>query len=276
VSTYDPAVTSFTELLSVSPAGDDVFHARPPGEGFLFGGLTMALALRAAAMTVPDALVAKSLHCTFLRAGRWGTQLELPVARVSDTRSFANRRVEVIDAGQVLAVAHLSFHRPEPGTDWHARFDPGAGPEEATPVFTYMGPSSPAEVRVVRADGASSEGTSSEGTIPEDTIHPYWSRPVDPCPPELVANAVVFVSDYFVINTPFPTSGSGAGMVSRTLEHAIWFHRPAPDGWLRYDAEPVSVTGGRFVSKGAVHDTDGTRIATFVQEGVVRPQRVPG
>jgi hypothetical protein len=35
---------------------------------------------------------------------------------------------------------------------------------------------------------------------------------------------------------------------------------------------PVTV----FVSKGAVHDTDGTLIAGFVEEGVVRPQRVPG
>jgi acyl-CoA thioesterase len=49
-------------ILEVTPTTDGAFEAVPEGEGFLFGGLTMGIGLRAAAQTVAAGLVPKSFH----------------------------------------------------------------------------------------------------------------------------------------------------------------------------------------------------------------------
>ena len=93
----------------------------------------------------------------------------------------------------------------------------------------------------------------------------------------LHAAAVAFVSDYLVIYTPFdPGSGSGESVLSRTLEHSLWFHRPVDaNTWLLIDAVPVSVVDGHYASRGTVHDESGALVASFVQEGFVRPAPPP-
>jgi acyl-CoA thioesterase-2 len=110
-----------------------------------------------------------------------------------------------------------------------------------------------------------------------ETIHPFWARFRQPLPDDVIvrAAAITFVSDYLVVLTPFPPgSGGGAQQLSRTLDHAIWFHRPVDtDGWLLFSCAPSSVSAGRFLSHGTVHQQDGTLVASFSQEGIIRPMR---
>jgi acyl-CoA thioesterase-2 len=51
----------------------------------------------------------------------------------------------------------------------------------------------------------------------------------------------------------------------------MWFHRPAVmDDWLLYAQEAISVEDGRGAAVGRFFTTDGTLVATVVQEGMLR------
>lgn len=255
-------IEHFTDLLPIETVGDDRFVMSPTGGAFLFGGMTMAVALRAAAATV-EGKVPKSFRCAFLAAGTGDASLEISVERTNDSRGFAGRRLELRQGERLIAVADATFHLPEEGDDWHGSTPIEARPPEDGDEHAVTLPSPIIEVRPA--------GTVARGEA--ERIHPYWARPIKPLDdPMLRACALLFTSDYLVIYSPFaPSSGTGVGVTARTLEHSVWFHRALGDGdWWCYDAQPLSVAGGRFVSRGAVHDADGDLLASFVQEGFIR------
>ena len=85
--------------LALELAGPDVyrFPAMPSEDSWdhLFGGQVLALALRAAGLTVPGDRLPHSLHSYFLRRGSSAKSMVLKVERDTDGRSFSARRVTV-------------------------------------------------------------------------------------------------------------------------------------------------------------------------------------
>jgi len=56
-----------------------------------------------------------------------------------------------------------------------------------------------------------------------------------------------------------------------SLDHAVWFHRPARvDEWLLFDVDPVSNFGSRGLARGTMHTRDGTLVASIAQEALLR------
>ncbi len=264
---------SFTDLMTMAPAGPDRLVAAPSagGGGFLFGGFTMAMALTAAGTTVGDGLVPMSLRCSFPSFGRWGST-DIEVEEVSTSRSFANRRLRLSQEGKLVAAGDVAFHRPEAGPDLQDAPAPEVpGPDELVPVATRFGTEElidPIELRALRDP---------EGAV--ERLHPYWGRVRESLGEDPLRHAagLAFMSDYVVIFSPFePGSGQGEGMHSFTLEHTLWFHRPfVADRWLLFDCRPMTQSQGRFVSRGTVHDERGLLVASFIQEGFIRRPRPP-
>ncbi|HEX5588613.1 MAG TPA: acyl-CoA thioesterase domain-containing protein [Acidimicrobiia bacterium] len=260
--------TRFDRLLTVHPLDDSRFGIEPVGRGFLYGGLTMAMALAPAATMVDGGLVPMVLRCNFLTFGEWGPT-EVAVERVSASRSFATVRCRLEQAERLVAVADLTFHRPEHGRDLqHATPVLVPPPSALEPVHLMFGsadPVDPFEVRPVRADAVDDI----------ERFHPFWARTREemPADPAVHAAALAFMSDYRVIHSPFePGSGDGEGLRSFTLEHTLWFHRPVDaSAWMLFDCLPLTESGGRYVSRGTVHDEQGTLLASLVQEGFIRP-----
>lgn len=63
---------------------------------------------------------------------------------------------------------------------------------------------------------------------------------------------------------------SSPGLVTASLDHAMWFHRPArADEWLLYAQEAVSVGDGRGLATGRFFDRNGRLVATVAQEGLI-------
>jgi len=264
----------FAALLEIRRTATDRFEAVPVGEGHLFGGYTLALALRAAASTVADHLRPQSLHAYFLDPGVAGRRLGIDVQRWRDGRSFAVRQVTVTQDGGTPLLVTASFHVGEEGPDWDRGPDlPGPGPEELVTDASMLGSIDPIEVRLVAGP---------RDRLPPDVLprlHPYWARPRGGLPddPVLHACALAFVSDYMVVSSaqvlddPAP-----ADSMVVTLDHAVWFHRPAVhDDWLLYSADPVSVAAGRGLGLGSVRTRDGRLLASFAQEALTRPPRRP-
>jgi acyl-CoA thioesterase II len=266
----------FTDLIVIDDAGDDRFVASPPGDGFLFGGLVMSLAVRAAYRTVETGRDVHSVHAYFLESGRWGEPIRLDVERTRDGRSFATRRITARQGDAVLAIVAASFHCAEEGEDWFSPLPPiEASPSEALPIVTNIADDvDPIEIRPI--DDRHGLGHIAMGA---STIHPYWCRTRQPLPDELAFHlcAVTFISDYFVVGAAgWPRSGIPSGTRTVTIDHSIWLHRPArADDWLLFTAEPFSIASARSLVHGTVRTPEGLLVASFVQEDLVRVARDP-
>ena len=52
-----------------------------------------------------------------------------------------------------------------------------------------------------------------------------------------------------------------------SLDHAVWFHRPArADAWHFYDVHSVVNAGGRGLLRGTMRGTDGRVVISAAQE----------
>jgi acyl-CoA thioesterase II len=256
---------SLRELLTVHPDSDGALVAHPAGQGFLFGGLTMGLALRAASHSVGLGMVPKSFHTYFLRPGTWGVPTTFVVDEESNGRTFCARHVRVRQGDRTVAVMTASLHVPGNGSDWQV------GPPVDVPGPDLLPPT---EVRLphpglfeVRSVGlGSDEWTTGHG-------HPYWARSVHPLGEDPISHsaALAFMSDYLVI---FSLLAAGAPIANpttiRTVDHSVWFHRAVnADDWLLFSSDPVSIAGGRGLAQGSVHTRQGTRLASFAQEVII-------
>jgi acyl-CoA thioesterase-2 len=277
--------------LELSPAGDDRFLAPPEPDRFtrVFGGQTVAQALLAAGETVdgPTArhLAPHSLHAYFVQAGVADQAVEVAVERVRDGRSMATRRSTVTQGDRTLLVALASFHdnpdEPELVEPPPAAPDPHQLPllqdwlEDLPPALEGHGRAwvdhpPPLDLRI-------GEAPTFLGGSPTDGSRAHWMRlPRDVGDDALLHTVLLaYATDYLLLDMAFrsyPGEMPPGGFAAVSVDHALWFHRPVRfDRWHLYTQETVALTGHRGLVRGAVHDEDGRRVATVMQEVLVRP-----
>jgi acyl-CoA thioesterase II len=91
--------------------------------------------------------------------------------------------------------------------------------------------------------------------------------------PMLHACILTFMSDMGIVVAVRPprTPLVWDRVMAASLDHAVWFHRPAKvDGWLFYDLHSLSLSGSRGVTRGVMHDSTGRLCASVTQEALVR------
>jgi acyl-CoA thioesterase-2 len=109
-----------------------------------------------------------------------------------------------------------------------------------------------------------------------------WLRPFDALRPVTGLSdeqrdlaALAYVCDYTILEPVLRVLGlpwARPGLVTASLDHAMWFHRPVAmnDGWLLYAQEAVAADAGRGVGAGKFFTRDHRHLATVVQEGIFR------
>jgi acyl-CoA thioesterase-2 len=71
---------------------------------------------------------------------------------------------------------------------------------------------------------------------------------------------------------PHPYTGMSKNLLSASLDHALWFHRPfKADEYLLYCMDSPIAAGGRGFSRGAFYTRDGLLVASTAQESLLRP-----
>ena len=116
----------------------------------------------------------------------------------------------------------------------------------------------------------------SASTSPDGKV---WLRTPAPLPDEPLLHAAVlaFASDYSVLESVLRRHGiawSTPGLKIASLDHAMWFHRPArADSWLLYSHHSPSASSARGLVQGSMFDSDGRLVVTVAQEGMVRLTR---
>jgi acyl-CoA thioesterase II len=272
---HDDPPAGLHALLQLTPDGVDRYLAPTldEGPGRLFGGQVAGQALLAACATVDPDRPPHSMHAYFLRGGRAGEPLELVVERTRDGRSFTTRRVTAHQHGRAVFTLLASFHADEVGEDWQVPAPAGV------PSPEQLGPPMPTPISFWEPFDICPAAGPGEDGFP--LRHPVWVRvryrlPDDPV---LHACALVWLTD---IGTAPSSRAPGTQaarhpFVGASLDHAVWFHRAArADGWLLFGVEPERNGGGRGLVRGALHTPDGVRVASVVQEALVRPAGLPG
>lgn len=280
-------------LLDIETLDANLFRGQSRDDGFkqLYGGQVVAQALVAATRTVPKDRPAQSLHAYFLRPGDLHLPIIYEVERIRDGGSFTTRRVQAIQNSVPIFSMMVSFHASEDGWDHQPAMpevpapealqsgsrlfaDWQAGPPEVSPGL--LGVKVIAERAGIEIRPAL-DLQSKPGETPGR--QQLWIRCTGdrPPPPEWHTVLLAYASDFDLIGTAKLPHGGYYGqpdMMMASLDHAIWFHRPARfDDWLLYAIEAPTAAAGRAFITGRLYDRAGQLLASTTQEGLMRRLR---
>jgi acyl-CoA thioesterase II len=281
------------DLEPIGPGPDSTgsacFRGRPPREGTIpvYGGHLAAQALAAAGRTVSPARHPSSLHSYFLRPAHPKAPIDYRVDTVSDTQSFAARRVSAAQGGREVFSLAASFHQPEAGPS-HQDPMPEVPDPETLPTYEerltkalgqHVEPlGKPYELRFVgplSLDAARDPALRSSRTrVWVRTDGQFPAAATDEHPQLFHSCLAAYISDSTLMETVLTGLGlSWLTDVTRagSLDHAMWFHRPfRADEWLLYDQRSPVTSGARALVGGRLFTRDGRLVASCTQEVLLR------
>jgi acyl-CoA thioesterase-2 len=262
-------VTDFKTLMTLEPHGPDVFVGIGPSYpwGRVYGGQVVAQALKAACATVDDAHRVHSLHSYFIRGGDFEEPIRFEVDRIRNGRSFLTRRVVARQSVGPILNLSASFQTREEQADVQECAMPTDFPQpEDLPSDDW---SPILERRLIPTDGGRAA---------------CWIRIAGSAPGDEIdrACALAYASDEIpteAASKSHPRHGEltdepgsyGQIFVGASLDHSIWFHRPAPQNeWVLHDFQSHGVVGARGLTIGQIYSRSGLHLATVAQEILIR------
>ncbi len=278
------------QLMDLETLEDNLFRgeSRDIGTSRVFGGQVLAQAVIAASRTVDEGSI-HSLHAYFLRAGDAASPIIYDVDRNRDGRSFKARRVVAIQHGRPIFTMAASFQLEQEGLDHQftmpdvpmpedlpSEFDLSQAHLEEIPNFLrrWFARTGPFDFRPVQAINLLKPR-------PQSPFSDIWFRLSGRVEaPDLVHRALMaYASDFHLVGTatlPHGISYVSGEVMMASLDHAMWFHRPARvDEWLLYSCDSPSSSGGRGLARGLIYDRQGRLVASTAQEGMIRVGHSP-
>ena len=266
-----------------------------------YGGDMVAQAAAAAMLTVTDGKVMHSMHSYFMRPVDIGAPVTYEVEVLRDGRGYATRQVRAFQNAKAAYTCLASFAAGEQGGRYAAAAPADVpAPDDLPTSAAYLAdrePGGPDRGSTMTAESKDywSGGRSFDmrhvpgpvylrvdgGSTPHQAL---WVKPFDALRPvdgltdaQRDLAALAYVCDYTILEPVLRVLDlpwARPGLVTASLDHAMWFHRqPAPgalDGWLLYAQEAVAADVGRGVGLGRFFTPDGEHLATVVQEGMIR------
>jgi acyl-CoA thioesterase-2 len=261
-----------------------------------YGGDLVAQAAVAAMRSVDAGKELHSTHSYFLRPAEIAAEVRYEVEVLRDGRGYSTRQVRAFQNGKVIYICLASFAAGADGGCHAAAFpadvpDPEGIPSSAAYLGDKSGGTMTDQSRAYWSAGRGFDMRHIPGPVylaidgastPRQAV---WIRPFDALRPvpglterQRDTAALAYVCDYTILEPVLRVLGlswATDGLVTASLDHAMWFHRSAPvDGWLLYVQEAVSAAHGRGVGIGRFYAGDQTHLATVVQEGLIRHSQV--
>ncbi|KGN37619.1 acyl-CoA thioesterase [Knoellia aerolata] len=251
--------------------------------GRVFGGQVLAQGVIACGRTVstdtPRPL--HSLHAYFMRPGDDTQPIHFAVEKMRDGRSFSTRRAHALQNGKPILSMSCSFQEPADGLDHQDPMPQVPLPDGLKSLSDVFGGIDHPGAKHL-AEGRAIEQRHVEGNLfvapgPEEVAHQsVWLRAIGELPddPLLHSAVLAYASDYALLEPVLRRHGrqwTDGTLNVASLDHAMWFHRPArADEWVLYAQESPSAQGGRGLGIGRMFTADGTLVATVAQEGMLR------
>ena len=274
---------SIEEILDLEQLEVNIYRGSifSPESGFLqrtFGGHVAGQSLVSAVRTVDPQYQVHSLHGYFLRPGDAKERTVFIVERTRDGGSFATRRVNAIQHGEIIFSMGASFQTDQEGIH-HQDPMPPAPPPDGLPNFISQG-------GVFDDAGFQQFEEWDVCIVPRDQLQlspvkaaqqQVWFRHRDPLPDDPVLHicALAYMSDLTLLGSAQVTHlDVRQHLQVASLDHAMWFMRAfRADEWLLYDQSSPSASGGRSLCQGKIFTQTGEMVAAVMQEGLTRYKR---
>ena len=252
--------------------------------GRVFGGQVMAQAAVAAQRSMEPGRHIHSMHGYFLRPGDVSKTITFAVDRIHDGRSFATRRTQAYQEGLPILSMIASFQTDDGGPEAQSPMPKGMPAPEDVPHISeslrgFDHPLADHWDRGRPFDFRHIEGplwAPNERFDPESGLMHVWVKAKRELPDDddLHRAALAYMSDTVILEPILRRHGVTwltPGIKVASLDHAIWWHRPVRvDEWLLLRMHTTSSGGGRGLAHCRVFDQEGTHVASFAQEGMVR------
>ncbi|CDP08822.1 unnamed protein product [Coffea canephora] len=280
-------------VLHLDPIEVNIFRGitlpDAPKFGKVFGGQFIGQALAAATKTVDCLKVVHSLHAYFLLIGDLDIPIIYHVHRVRDGKSFATRRVDAIQHGNVVFILVASFQKEQEGFD-HQEAEMPSVPDPdvllsmeelrdrrltdprlartyrnkvATSTFTPW----PIEIRFCEPNTNTNQDRSPPSLK-------YWFRARGRLSDDQGLHRCVaaYASDLIFLNVSLnPHRERGLKTTAISLDHSMWFHRPfRADDWLLFVIQSPNAYNARGFVSGQMFTRDGKLAVSLTQEGLLR------
>ncbi|MFI6275181.1 acyl-CoA thioesterase [Streptomyces sp. NPDC050988] len=297
-----PTSEIFTAAVALTPTEPEHFDlaftavTQPCPWPKAYGGDLVAQAAAAAMRSVTDGKSLHSMHSYFLRPADIGASVRYEVEVLRDGRGYSTRQVRGYQNGKTLYVCLANFAAGEPGQTFEAELpelaqdlpDPEELPSSAAYLAGLSGGSMTEESKAYWSGGRGFDMRHVPGPVyltvegkqvPQQAV---WLKPFDPLrsvegltDAQRDLAALAYVCDYTILEPVLRVLDlpwAKPGLVTASLDHAMWFHRPEPVGdWLLYLQEAGAADAGRGLGSGRFFTRDHRHLATVVQEGMIRP-----
>ena len=236
------------------------------------GTQVLAQAIVAVAKRLPEKSI-RSVHAVFSRAVFVGAPVELSLDVVHEGRSVATTVVSATQNGKRCITMTVLADVPSEDVITHHLPRPAVVAPAGANVASM--PMVGRELRLVDVVDVNS---------PDEVGPPelYAWLHYDPIPArdDLAKALIAFFTGHLGISTTMRAhEGIGTAQAHLTVSTApmtvtVSFHEPVRwDGWLLYTHESTQVGAGMSYVRGTVHTEKGELIASFTQEGLIRPLR---
>ena len=248
--------------------------ALPDGAGFegrnlhleyhrLFGGQLIGQFIAAAGLACPGKSV-KSLHVLFPREGHADEPVRYVVDRHHEGGTFGTLAITARQSRGVIATASVSVHAAEDGL---AR-------QSVAPVREAPADSREVELGLMPFEVRSKNSLDEREAGPSE--HSLWIR-TPAVEPGLAQAVAAYATDLTLIGTALRAvpgvsqADAGRAFVSAVTSHTVWFHRPLrTDSWLLLRQQSPVLAHGRSFGRGDILTADGTLVASYAQEALLR------
>lgn len=229
----------------------------------LFGGQLLAQFIQAAIRSCPGKTV-KSLHVLFPREGQADEPVVYDVQRLHEGGTFASLTIVAHQTAGAIASASVSLHTAEEGRCQQAAFDlpPVPGPQD--------------DVTIPLLPWTTRSATDLDARKPESPDYDLWMR-TPPTDAALAPALAAYASDLNLIGTALrqldgvSQQDAGQAFRSAVTSHTVWFHQPfRTDHWLLLRHNSPILARGRCYGRGDVLTEDGSLVASFAQEALLR------
>ncbi|XP_048333853.1 acyl-CoA hydrolase 2 isoform X2 [Ziziphus jujuba] len=251
-------------ILHLEPIEVNIFQGitlpDAPKFGKVFGGQLVGQAVAAASKTVDYFKVVHSLHSYFLLVGDFNIPIVYHVHRVRDGKSFATRRVDAIQKGNLIFTLLASFQKEEQGFDHQeAKMPSVPDPERLLNLE---------ELRERRLTDPLLPRTYRNKVATKEFVP--WPIEIRFCEPNNSTN-----------QTKSPPSlrywfrAKGKLSDDQAL-HRMWFHRSLrADDWILFVISSSSAYNARGFVKGEMFNRNGELVVSLTQEGLLREIKNP-
>ncbi|MGW0158548.1 acyl-CoA thioesterase [Mycobacterium sp. NPDC003323] len=265
------------DLFDPQPDGDNRFLAQTGLAGaddrqVVEGTQVLAQAIVAAAKRFPDKSV-RSVYAVFARVVSVGPPVELDIDVVSEGRSTATAVITASQNGKRCITVTVLLDVPSGDViRHHLPKAQVAGPQDAQPSIMPMAGRQVRLVDVIDVNSPDEVGP------PE--LHAWLHYDPIPVRDDLAKALIAYFTGHLGISTTMRAhEGIGTAQAHLTVSTApmtvsVSFHEPVQwQGWLLYGHESTQVGAGMSYVRGTVHTEEGELLASFAQDGLIRPLR---